>query len=116
MFDYSTVNREDLDGVMQRLMETDIDYFAAEQAIIGFRDKDVKPEPDEASLKTKRPRKPRRKTELPGRDSFEHWLAAGMTYTEIKSKLAKQYGVTEKTIQRRMAEYGLTRKYTKPTK
>lgn len=114
LFDYATINYQELEGVMQRLFNTDMEYFNLQSEIIGINDK-IKPEPVKED-KVKRPRKPRKKTELPGRDAFEYWLTSGMTYTEIKSKLAVQYGVTEKTIQRRMAEYGLTRKYTKTSK
>ncbi len=56
-------------------------------------------------------RKYRKKTELPDKSTFEHWMKEGKSRTEIKKMLAARYGVSPKTIQRKMADYGLTRNY-----
>ncbi len=50
---------------------------------------------------------------MPSKEDFEMWIAQGYTQTEIKKSVAEQLGCSEKTVQRILAGYGLTRKYNK---
>lgn len=56
----------------------------------------------------------KQKLELPSKEQFEEWLASGKyKRNELQDIIATQYGISRRTVQRLLADYGLTRKYKK---
>lgn len=57
-------------------------------------------------------RQKKSKTQLPSREMFEDWVTCGKyTMTQIKQSIAKQFNVSERTVHRKLVEYGLVRDY-----
>lgn len=103
-FDYESLMSCDIYNEYVQILEIDIDIIIDKIKEIGLT----------PAVKVKKTRKKKDKLEFPPREYFEQWLSSGQyTVTQIKSAIAQQYNVSEKTVQRKLAEYGLTRKYNK---
>ena len=101
-FDYDSIKSIELADIYSSILNLDIN-------VIANKIKELNLEP---VAKIKKARKPKAKVELPSKKDFEYWLESGKyTQTQLKRIIADQYKVSEKTIQRKLAEYGLTRNY-----
>ncbi len=59
----------------------------------------------------------KQKIALPSKEDFEAWLACGQyKRNQLQDIIATQYNISRRTVQRLLADYGLSRKYTKLTK
>lgn len=101
-FDYESLMQCDLINEYVQVLETDIDIIITKSREIGLT----------PAVKIKKTRQKKDKVELPPKEYFEQWLSSGeYTVTQLKDIIAKQYNISAKTVQRKLSEYGLTRKY-----
>lgn len=101
-FEYDSLMQCDLINEYVQILETDIDIINNKAKEIGMK----------PVVKIKKTRQKKDKVELPPKEYFEQWLSSGQyTVTQLKDIIAKQYNISAKTVQRKLSEYGLTRKY-----
>ena len=103
-FEYESLMQCDLINEYVQSLEIDVEVILNKIKEIGLT----------PAIKIKKPRVKKDKVELPTKEQFESWLSSGeYSVTELKNIIAKQYNISAKTVQRKLAEYGLTRKYNK---
>lgn len=104
-FEYESMSKCDIHSEYMQLLETDVEVIFSKISELNLSAPHIK-------VKQAKPKKD--KVEFPPKHYFEAWLKSGKyTVTELKTIIAKQYNVSTKTVQRKLAEYGLTRKYSK---
>lgn len=103
-FEYKTINHLELYSIYSQILNLDLNVIANKIKSLNIQTK--------VKIQQKRERKP--KAELPSKEQFEYWLSTGQyTVTELKDIIARQFHVSTKTVQRKLADYGLTNeKYT----
>lgn len=101
-FDFRSIDYLEAYQVYTQILNIDMSVIVSNIKELGIQPK---------TKVTKRERKP--KTELPTKEQFEYWISSGQyTMTRIKKSIAQQYHVSERTVHRKLVEYGLVRKYT----
>lgn len=103
-FDYESLKDCDILNEYVQTLETDIEDIIDKIKKLGLT----------PAVKVKKTRPKKDRVDFPPKEHFEQWLASGQyTVTQLKDIIARQYKVSAKTVQRKLAEYGLTRKYNK---
>lgn len=94
IFDLGWWNAETFDRVVDRILDTPFAEVEAAASAIGLKERRT------------RARKPKRT--MPTAADYAAWQDAGMSQYQIQSQLARQFGISLRTVQRDMARKGVT--------